>query len=74
VSGHSVMTKQLPGFMDDDRELFTQIIIGTFKSRKYLEKYSKKILSAKVFSQLLNNLDDLEPYIEDFRGRQAPHN
>jgi hypothetical protein len=59
------MTKQIPGFMDDDRELFTQFIIGTSKIRKYLEKYGKKILSAKVVTQLLNNLDDLEPYIED---------
>jgi len=65
VSGQSVMTKQIPGFMDDDRELFTQIIIGTSKIRKYLEKYGKKIISAKVVTQLLNNLDDLEPYIED---------
>jgi hypothetical protein len=65
VSGQSVMTKQIPGFMDDDRELFTQIIIGTSKIRKYLEKYGKKILSTKVVTQLLSNLDDLEPYIED---------
>jgi hypothetical protein len=65
VSGQSVMTKQIPGFMDDDRELFTQIIIGTSKIRKYLEKYGKKIISTKVVTQLLNNLDDLEPYIED---------
>jgi len=65
VSGQSVMTKQIPGFMDDDRELFTQIVIGTSKIRKYLEKYGKKILSAKVVNQLLSNLDDLEPYIED---------
>ncbi len=61
VSGQSVMTKQIPGFMDDDRELFTQIIIGTSKIRKYLEKYGKKILSTKVVNQLLSNLDDLEP-------------
>jgi hypothetical protein len=65
VSGQSVMTKQIPGFMDDDRELFTQIIIGTSKIRKYFEKYGRKILSAKVVNQLLSNLDDLEPYIED---------
>lgn len=65
VSGQSVMTSQIPGFMDDDRELFTQIIIGTSKIRKYLEKYGKKVLSAKVVTQLLKNLDDLEPYIED---------
>jgi hypothetical protein len=65
VSGQSVMTSQIPGFMDDDRELFTQIIIGTSKIRKYLEKYGKKILSAKVVTQLLKNLDNLEPYIED---------
>ena len=65
VSGQSVMTSQIPGFMDDDRELFTQIIIGISKIRKYLEKYGKKVLSAKIVSQLLKNLDDLEPYIED---------
>jgi hypothetical protein len=65
VSGQSVMTSQIPGFMDDDREWFTQIIIGTSKIRKYLEKYGKKILSAKVVTQLLKNLEDLEPYIED---------
>jgi predicted nucleic acid-binding Zn-ribbon protein len=65
VSGQSLMTSQIPGFMDDDRELFTQIIIGTSKIRKYLEKYGKKILSAKIVTQLLKNLDDLEPYIED---------
>jgi hypothetical protein len=65
VSGQSVMTSQIPGFMDDDRELFTQIIIGISKIRKYLEKYGKKVLSAKVVNQLLKNLDDLEPYIED---------
>jgi hypothetical protein len=62
VSGQSVMTSQIPGFMDDDRELFTQIIIGVSKIRKYLEKYSKKILSAKIVNQLLKNLDDLEPF------------
>ena len=55
--------------MDDDRELFTQVIIGTSKIRKYLEKYGKKILSTKVVTQLLNNLDDLEPYIEDKNSR-----
>jgi hypothetical protein len=65
VSGQSVMTSQIPGFMDDDRELFTQIIVGVTKIRKYLEKYGKKILSAKVVNQLLSNLDHLEPYIED---------
>jgi hypothetical protein len=65
VSGQSVMTRQIPGFMDDDRELFTQVIIGTSKIRKYLEKYGKKIISPKVVTQLLNNLDALEPYIED---------
>ncbi len=65
VSGQSVMTKQIPGFMDDDRELFTQVIIGTSKIRKYLEKYGKKIISPKVVTQILNNLDALEPYIEE---------
>jgi ribosomal protein S27AE len=69
VSGQSVMTSQIPGFMDDDRELFTQIIIGTSKIRKYLEKYGKKVLSTKLVSHLLKNLEDLEPYIEDKNER-----
>jgi hypothetical protein len=41
VSGQSVMTKQIPGFMDDDRELFTQIIIGTSRL-EVLEKYGRR--------------------------------
>lgn len=65
VSGQSVMTSQIPGFMDDDRELFTQIVVGANKIRKYLEKYGKKVLSAKVVTQLQNNLETLEPYIEE---------
>ncbi|NES24386.1 MAG: hypothetical protein F6K41_37130, partial [Symploca sp. SIO3E6] len=65
VSGQSMMTSEIPGFRDDDRELFTQIIIGTTKIRKYLEKYGKKVLSAKVAAQLLKNVDSLEPYIDD---------
>jgi hypothetical protein len=65
VSGQSVMTSMIPGFMDDDRELFTQIIIGTAKIRKYLEKYGKKVLSNKVVNQLSDNLDSLDPYIEE---------
>lgn len=63
VSGQSMMTSEIPGFRDDDRELFTQIIIGSTKIRKYLEKYGKKMLSAKVHSQLLHNLDALDEYI-----------
>ena len=55
----------IPGFMDDDRELFTQIVIGTAKIRKYLEKYGKKVLSSKIVNQLLENLDSLDPYIEE---------
>ena len=65
VSGQSMMTSEIPGFRDDDRELFTQIIIGTTKIRKYLEKYGKKVLSAKVAAQLLKNVDSLEPYIDE---------
>ena len=65
VSGQSVMTSMIPGFMDDDRELFTQIIIGSGKIRKYLEKYGKKVLSSKVVNQLSDNLDSLDPYIEE---------
>ena len=65
VSGQSMMTSEIPGFRDDDRELFTQIIIGTTKIRKYLDKYGKKVLSAKVASQLLKNVDSLEPYLDE---------
>jgi hypothetical protein len=39
VSGQSVMTKQIPGFTNDDRTLFTEIIISPNKVRKYLNTY-----------------------------------
>jgi hypothetical protein len=64
VSGQSVMTKQLPGFTNDDRALFTEIIIGVPKIRKYLEAYGKSRNSQTNLSKLAANLGDLEDYIE----------
>jgi len=64
VSGQSVMTKQLPGFTNDDRALFTEIIIGIPKIRKYLEAYGKSRNSQSNLSRLAANLNDLEDFIE----------
>ncbi|NES19800.1 MAG: hypothetical protein F6K41_12940 [Symploca sp. SIO3E6] len=64
VSGQSVMTSLIPGFKDDDRDLFTEIVIGTGKIRMYLEKYGKKILPAYTVKNLESSLSLLEPYIE----------
>jgi hypothetical protein len=36
VSGQAVMTSQIKGFKDDDRSLFTEIIIGIPKIRMYV--------------------------------------
>jgi hypothetical protein len=41
VSGQSVMTSQIKGFKDDDRSLFTEIIIGIPKIRMYVKKYAR---------------------------------
>ncbi len=64
VSGQSVMTKQLPGFMNDDRRLFTEIIIDIPKIRKYLKDYGSETLSDKVIDTLKSNLDKIEEFIE----------
>jgi hypothetical protein len=64
VSGQSVMTKQLPGFMNDDRRLFTEIIIDIPKIRKYLKEYGKETLSDRVIETLQTNLDKIEEYVE----------
>ncbi|PHM09466.1 hypothetical protein [Nostoc sp. 'Peltigera malacea cyanobiont' DB3992] len=61
VSGQSVMTKQIKGFTNDDRALFTEIIIGISKIRKYIATYGSK---AANIQRLLNNLDDIEEYID----------
>jgi len=61
VSGQSVMTKQIKGFTNDDRALFTEIIIGVSKIRKYISTYSNK---AANIQRLLTNLDDIEEYID----------
>lgn len=61
VSGQSVMTKQIKGFTNDDRALFTEIIIGIPKIRKYISTYGSK---AANLQRLLANLDDIEEYIE----------
>lgn len=62
LSGQSVMTRQIPGFTNDDRSLFTEIIIGIPKIRKYLQAYGSK-LGAKSNTKLSKNLDDIEEYI-----------
>lgn len=61
VSGQSVMTKQIKGFTNDDRKLFTEIIIGIDKIRTYINVYGKNNSNLK---RLLDNLDDLEQFIE----------
>jgi len=64
VSGQSVMTSQIPGFKDDNRSLFTEIIIGIPKIRMYVKKYARGKNSDANLAKLERNLDDLETYIE----------
>lgn len=64
VSGQSVMTKQLPGFMNDDRRLFTEIIIDIPKIRKYLKDYGSETLSDRIIESLRSNLDKIEEFVE----------
>lgn len=64
VSGQSVMTKQLPGFTNDDRSLFTEIIIGIPKIRLYLNTYGKGKNSDSNLAKLTRNLDEIEEYID----------
>jgi len=64
VSGQSVMTKQVKGFTNDDRTLFTEIIIGIPKIRKYLATYGKAINSESNLAKLTKNLDEIEEYVE----------
>ncbi|RCJ15474.1 hypothetical protein A6S26_34480 [Nostoc sp. ATCC 43529] len=65
VSGQSVMTKQIPGFTNDDRSLFTEIIIGIPKIRHYLSTYGKGKNSESNLAKLTRNLDAIEEYIDD---------
>lgn len=64
VSGQSVMTKQIPGFTNDDRSLFTEIIIGISKIRHYLNTYGKGKNSESNLAKLTRNLDGIEEYID----------
>jgi ribosomal protein S27AE len=64
VSGQSVMTKQIPGFTNDDRSLFTEIIIGIPKIRHYLNTYGKGKNSDSNLAKLIRNLDAIEEYID----------
>jgi hypothetical protein len=64
VSGQSVMTRQIPGFTNDDRSLFTEIVIGIPKIRLYLNTYGKGKNSESNLAKLTKNLDALEEYIE----------
>jgi len=63
------MTSQIKGFKDDDRSLFTEIIIGIPKIRMYIKKYSKGKDSDTKLTTLAKNLDDLEGYIESINER-----
>jgi hypothetical protein len=69
VSGQSVMTSQIKGFKDDDRSLFTEIIIGIPKIRMYVKKYARGKNSDANLAKLERNLDDLEAYIESVNVR-----
>ena len=69
VSGQSVMTSQIKGFKDDDRSLFTEIIIGIPKIRMYVKKYARGRNSDANLAKLERNLDDLEAYIESVNDR-----
>jgi ribosomal protein L37AE/L43A len=69
VSGQSVMTSQIKGFKDDDRSLFTEIIIGISKIRMYVKKYARGKNSDANLAKLERNLDDLEAYIESVNDR-----
>jgi hypothetical protein len=69
VSGQSVMTSQIKGFKDDDRSLFTEIIIGIPKIRMYVKKYARGKNSDANLAKLERNLDDLEAYIESVNDR-----
>ncbi|MHC5915883.1 MAG: hypothetical protein ACYTXE_33910 [Nostoc sp.] len=64
VSGQSVMTKQIPGFTNDDRSLFTEIIIGIPKIRHYLNTYGKGKNSESNLAKLARNLESIEEYID----------
>lgn len=64
MSGQSVMTKQIPGFTNDDRSLFTEIIIGIPKIRHYLNTYGKGKNSESNLAKLIRNLDAIEEYID----------
>src|SRR4028118_2346212 len=64
VSGQSVMTSQIKGFKDDDRSLFTEMIIGIPKIRMYVKKYARGKNSDANLAKLERNLDDLEAYIK----------
>ncbi len=64
VSGQSVMTKTIPGFMTDDRSLFTEIVIGVNKIRAYLNAYGKGKGSDATLAKLSENMDAIEQYMD----------
>jgi DNA-directed RNA polymerase subunit RPC12/RpoP len=63
-SGQSVMTSQIPGFTNDDRSLFIEIVIGIPKIRKYIETYGKQRNSDETLNKLRKNLDAIQDYVE----------
>jgi hypothetical protein len=65
VSGQTIMTKAIKGFTNDDRALFTEMVIGADKIRTYLETYGKKRNSDAQLAKLEKALDDIEEYVDD---------
>jgi DNA-directed RNA polymerase subunit RPC12/RpoP len=63
-SGQSVMTSQIPGFTNDDRSLFIEIVIGIPKIRKYLETYGKQRNSDETLGKLRKSLDAIQDHVE----------
>lgn len=64
VSGQSVMIKDLKGFTIDDRSLFTEMVIGIPKIRKYLQTYGKGRNSQENLAKLAKNLDEIEEWVD----------
>ncbi|MEH2238653.1 hypothetical protein [Nostoc sp.] len=60
------MIKQIKGLPHDDRTLFTEIIRGIPKIRKYISIYGTQ---AANLQRLLGNLDDIEAYIKTKNSR-----
>jgi DNA-directed RNA polymerase subunit RPC12/RpoP len=58
------MTSQIPGFTNDDRSLFIEIVIGIPKIRKYIETYGKQRNSDETLGKLRKSLEAIQYYVE----------